>query len=134
MRFIRKVVMVLLSLFCYLGLNTGHALSGGTYTDLYDFNGTNGANPATALTLNGGVFYGTAPNGGMNNNGVLFSYDPSTSTYMPLVYFTGDTGLFPGTNPIAALTLSGGIFYGTTYFGGMNTNGVLFSFNPSNSM
>src|ERR1700693_1636391 len=102
MRFVRKVAMVLLSLFCFLCLNTGHASNGGIYTDLFNFGGTNGSSPLATLTLSGGVFYGTANGGGTNGLGVIFSFDPSTSTYKVLYNFDGTRGSLPG----AALTLS----------------------------
>ena len=133
MRLVRRVVMVLLSLFCCLGLSTGHASNGGIYTDLYDFDGTNGDFPQSALTLSGGVFYGTAAGGGTSDNGVIFSFDPSSSTYTDLVNFTGIAGAFPGSGPVAALTLNDGVFYGTTAAGGTSNRGVIFSFDPSTS-
>ena len=126
MRFVRRVVMVLLSLFCCLGLNTGHASSGGIYTDLYNFDSTQGGIPRAALTLNGGVLYGTARNGGANGYGVIFSFDPLSSTYTDLHDFDGPNGAFP----LAALTLNGGVFYGTASEGGTSGFGVIYSFAP----
>ena len=128
MRFVSKVVMVLLSMFFCLGLNTGYASS--VYTDLFDFAGANGSQPAAALTLNGGVFYGTAQAGGASGAGVIFAFDPSSSTYTVVHDFTGGLG---GTNPGAELALSGGVFYGTTVLGGLFNNGLIFSFDPSSS-
>ena len=133
MRLIRRVVMVLLSLFCCLGLNTGHASSGGIYTDLFDFAGTNGSAPFASMTLSGGVFYGTARTGGTSGFGVIFSFDPSSSTYRDLVNFTGIAGAFPGAFPQASLTLKDGIFYGTATAGGTSGFGVIFSFDPLTS-
>jgi|GEM_PF-756544 len=133
MRLVRRVVVILLSLFCCLGPNSGHASNGGIYTDLFDFDGTHGANPFATLTLNGGVFYGTATSGGTSTFGVIFSFDPSSSTYTDLVNFTGNAGAFPGSAPAATLTLNGGIFYGTAQNGGASGNGVIFSFDPSSS-
>ena len=132
MRLVRRIVMVLLSLFCCLGLNTGHASNGGIYTDLFNFGGANGSHPAVALTLSGGVFYGTAESGGASGVGVLFSFDPSSSTYTVLHNFAG--GFLDGATPAAELTLSGGVFYGTTQGGGgLSNNGTIFSFDPSSS-
>jgi uncharacterized repeat protein (TIGR03803 family) len=45
----------------------------GTFTKLHDFNGTNGANPSTALVVGpDGALYGTTPDGGPRQGGILF--------------------------------------------------------------
>jgi len=48
-------------------------VSGGTPTDLADFNSTNGAGPIGDLTLIGSTLYGTASEGGANGDGTVFS-------------------------------------------------------------
>jgi uncharacterized repeat protein (TIGR03803 family) len=55
-------------------------LSPGSTTPivLENFNGTNGEFPESGLTADGhGNFFGTAPGGGMNNDGVIFELSPT---------------------------------------------------------
>ena len=59
-----------------LGLAAAPAAQAQTYTltTLTSFNGTNGAEPGTHLTLIGGTLYGTTTEGGgFSNNGTVFS-------------------------------------------------------------
>ena len=48
-------------------------MTGGTPTDLLDFNGTNGENPYGNLTLSGSTLYGMTYGGGYDGDGTLFS-------------------------------------------------------------
>ena len=98
-------------------------------TKLVDFSSVStGSNPQAALSLGrNGLFYGTTGNGGTNNNGTLFSFNPTTNALTKLVDFSS---VSTGSNPYEALSLgSNGLFYGTTFQGGTNSNGTLFSFN-----
>jgi uncharacterized repeat protein (TIGR03803 family) len=99
-----------------------------TYSVLKNFDGTTGANPYGSLVVaNNGKFYGAARNGGNSFNGVLFSFDPSTSTYTVVKYLDGTTG----GNPNDLVKGIDGKLYGLTTSGGTNSLGVLFSFDPS---
>jgi len=63
----------------------------GVYSDVYDFTGTtDGYAPAAALTMAtlDGNLYGTTIGGGAFNNGVLFRFNPTTSTFTVLHNFT----------------------------------------------
>ncbi len=118
------------------GVLYSYDLGTNTYTELFNFTGTAGAfpgeRPQSNLVFSGSTLYGLASGGGTSNDGVLFSYDTGTSTYTPLVQFTGNAGLFPGSDP-ASLILSANIIYGTTLAGGSSGHGVVFSYNIGTS-
>jgi uncharacterized repeat protein (TIGR03803 family) len=72
-----------------------------------------------------GLLYGTVPNGGAFNYGVLFQFDPVTQVYTKLVDFNGsDNGRAPRTLTLAP----NGSLYGMTTFGGVNDAGILFRY------
>jgi uncharacterized repeat protein (TIGR03803 family) len=107
--------------------------STSTYTKLYDFDNINGANPSGSLTqASNGKLYGMMREGGSNGIGVIFSFDPSTSTYTKLKDFDGIvSGSFPNGNLVQA---SDGKLYGMTNSGGSSSQvGVIFSLDPSTS-
>jgi len=90
----------------------------------------NGSYPQSALTPSGnGSFYGTAYGGGANNYGSIFEFNPTGSSITLKGSFDGANGA----GPLAALTPSGNgtTFYGTTPFGGVNSYGSIFEFDPS---
>jgi uncharacterized repeat protein (TIGR03803 family) len=102
-----------------------------TYTKKLDFSGaTNGSYPnGSLLQASNGELYGMVFSGGTNNLGVLFQYDPATSTYTKKFDFAGATN---GANPLSDLMqASDGQLYGMTYQGGVNNMGVLFQFDPT---
>jgi uncharacterized repeat protein (TIGR03803 family) len=106
-----------------------------TITRLASFTGTgNGSYPYAALTPSGnGTFYGTASEGGVDNLGTIFEFNPTGGTITRLASFTGGIN-GTGTSPYATLTPSGNnTFYGTATSGGANNTGTLFEFNPTNS-
>jgi uncharacterized repeat protein (TIGR03803 family) len=89
----------------------------GTLTQLYNFQGKDGANPGAGLTLGSdGNFYGSTVSGGANNNGSIFIITPG-GAFSTLYSFAGPDG----SAPFGALTLgTDGNFYGTTSSGGTN--------------
>ncbi|MEX0596351.1 MAG: choice-of-anchor tandem repeat GloVer-containing protein, partial [Candidatus Paceibacterota bacterium] len=70
--------------------------------------------------------YGLTQNGGANNHGVLFEYDPSTSAYNNLYSFNQSDGKFPTGNLIES---KNGLLVGKTSKGGNEDQGVIFNFN-----
>ncbi len=106
--------------------------STSTYAKLIDFDSTNGAFPAGSLIqASDGKLYGITSAGGSTNNGVIFSFDPSTSIYTKLKDFSGAGGIKPYGSLMQA---NDGKLYGMTTSGGNNNNyGVIFSFDPSTS-
>ncbi|MEJ7589073.1 MAG: choice-of-anchor tandem repeat GloVer-containing protein, partial [Ferruginibacter sp.] len=102
-----------------------------SYTSLMEFDGTNGRNPSGSLIqASDGRLYGLAERGGNSNAGVIFSFDPLTSTYTRL----WDFDIVGGANPAGRLfQASDGKLYGMTRFGGTSNAGVIFSFDPLSS-
>jgi uncharacterized repeat protein (TIGR03803 family) len=102
---------------------------GSGYTDLHSFDDTynnDGANPQAPLLLIGTNLYGTTYSGGSDGAGTIFSICTNGSGYTELYSFTG--GQPDGANPQAGLLLFSNTFYGTTYSGGSNYDGTIFSF------
>ena len=114
------------------------AATAQTYTDLHNFDGTHGANPAQSdIVAQGqdGNLYGTAPLGGTNDVGVVFKITPGGKLKV-LYNFDGD-----GSIPESGLTLgTDGNFYGTTYWGagsgcwGGHGCGTIFKITKSGSL
>jgi uncharacterized repeat protein (TIGR03803 family) len=87
--------------------------SSSTFTKLYDFDSTNGAHPSGRLMqASDGKLYGTASEGGSSNNGVIFSFDISTSTYTKLL----DYNFLNGANPRSGFIEVTGCISDTTFF------------------
>jgi uncharacterized repeat protein (TIGR03803 family) len=92
---------------------------------VYAFKGapTDGASPFAGLTVVKGVLYGTAASGGANQFGAIFK--TTTSGAEQLLYsFKGAPK--DGADPRAAMTELGGMLYGTTLEGGVDTGGQPF--------
>ena len=100
-----------------------------------DFSGTIGdflgSYPFGSLTLGSdGKFYGMTNNGGVNDVGVIFQWDPNTNTYVDKYDFVSITGSAPADNNSLVLG-SDGKFYGMTSGGGANGSGVIFQWDPN---
>ena len=70
-------------------------------------------------------------NGGSNGYGVIFSFDAVTLTYIKLKDFDFANGGLPQGSLIQA---TDGKLYGMTVYGGSNSYGVIFSYDPSTGM
>ena len=76
-----------------------------------------------------GKLYGMTHDGGTNNMGVLFEYDPATDTFTKKLDFTGTTN---GSYPYGSLMqASNGKLYGMTHDGGANDMGVIFEYDTT---
>lgn len=97
--------------------------------DFDDINTNDAQTPFGSLVeATNGKLYATA-NGGIASSGVLFSYDPATSTYTKHLDF--NSGANDASGPSGSLMqASNGRLYGMTTGGGINGVGVLFSYNP----
>jgi len=93
-------------------------------TSLYSFtNGTDGANPQSALVLgNDGNFYGFTANGGAQGYGSIFQIT-SNGAFTSLYAFAGGN---EGANVNSLAAGADGKLYGTTENGGAGASGTLF--------
>lgn len=89
--------------------------------------GFDGTNPSGNLTRLNGKFFGVTGQGGNNNIGVLFEWNPVTETYTKKFDFTGSNG----SAPLGSLQCNAGKLYGMTYKGGSNDMGVIFEWDPA---
>ncbi|HTT84916.1 MAG TPA: choice-of-anchor tandem repeat GloVer-containing protein [Rhizomicrobium sp.] len=95
---------------------------------LHNFTGgTDGARPTANLVDVNGILYGTTEYGGADNDGTVFSLDPSTGAETVLHAFVGTDGSIPA----AGLIDVNGILYGTTVTGGTpGGHGTVFAIDP----
>ena len=106
--------------------------SDSTYTKLKDFDNINGANPYGSLVqANNGKLYGMTSAGGSRGAGVIFSFEPSASTFTKLKDFDSTNG---GTPHGSLIQASNGKLYGMASGGGSRGAGVIFSFDPASSI
>jgi uncharacterized repeat protein (TIGR03803 family) len=106
-----------------------------TFVSKIAFSGTNGSAPKGALVqIKNGNLYGVTNMGGANDMGTIFEYVIASNTLTTKLSF-GDT-FVTGTYPYGGLELANdSLLYGTTSSGtGTSTNGILFKFNPANSV
>jgi uncharacterized repeat protein (TIGR03803 family) len=97
------------------------------YTKKIDFDGSNnGSYPFGSLILYQDQLYGMATYGGVNGCGVIFVYDPATSTYTK----KKDFDFINGSAPYGSFTQYNGKMYGLTYAGGTSQEGVIFEWDP----
>lgn len=100
-----------------------------TFTKLHDFDlSNNGRNPrGTLIEGANGLLYGTATNSSAGD-GVIFSYNLSTNSYLMEDSFGGSAYALGG-----LVLHSNGMMYGMTFNGGMSNIGAIIEFNPSTS-
>lgn len=108
---------------------------GQNFKSLYSFpaDGSNGTKPLAALTIGpDGQLYGTASEGGFENSGTAFRFNPTTAAVTLLDNFVADD---TGRVPIARLVNIGdGLLYGVTSAGTGTAGdplGTLFKLDPA---
>jgi uncharacterized repeat protein (TIGR03803 family) len=108
----------------------------GVYTLLKSLADIDGRYPTGALLqASDGKLYGMTNGGSSDNNGILFSYDPQTSTCVKLYDFLSYATSNDGTFPYGSLVQgSDGKLYGVTCAGGENNGGAIFSFDISTAI
>jgi uncharacterized repeat protein (TIGR03803 family) len=123
---------------CGGGCGTVYKLdpASGQLTTLAAFTGgSDGRIPSGALTLYGGLLYGTAVGGGFvqpgsTGYGVIFKLNAKTKALTTLHEFSLP-GVRDGVGPVAALTVGpDGRLYGTASAGGPNGSGTVYAINP----
>lgn len=95
-------------------------------------NGNDGQFPYGNLVYdpNNGLFYGMTNGGGVDGQGVILSFNPSTNAESVVWSFeNGSDGQEPQGSLI--FNANSGIFYGMTFFGGAYGKGAIISFNPT---
>jgi uncharacterized repeat protein (TIGR03803 family) len=120
-----------------VGTVFGVSTNGTGFTNLHNFNGTDGANSYAGVVASGNTLYGTAYfGGGAASNGTVFAVNTDGSGFTNLYNFTALGSLYQtnsdGANPQAGLTLSGARLYGVAARGGVGMfsgNGTLFALN-----
>src|SRR5215469_1571262 len=119
-----------LFLFCAA---TAIALPAQTFTNLVNFNLSNGAAPSSPLVQGlDGKLYGTTSSGGANGLGTVFKIT-SGGMLTPVYSFCSQTNCTDGTTPFAGLALdTTGNFDGTTANSGANGfGGTVFKITPA---
>lgn len=106
---------------------------GSGFVSLYDFSrsGDDACYPeGGVMEASNGRLYGTTIAGGPEDWGALFTLNKDGSGYAVLHFFTPENG--GAYSPASSLVEGpGGILYGTTYFGGVDDAGTLYTVNPS---
>lgn len=109
-----------------------------THTKIFDFDTLSGSwdvNMIKCRTMIQGLdgkIYGTTPEGGVYNFGVLYQFDPVTLVYSKKYDFANDGN---GINPIyTLLQLPNSMIYGVTNRGGSTNSGTIFQFNPTTNV
>ncbi len=100
----------------------------GEFTVLHAFVGSDGIAPEGGLVqANDGNLYGTALYGGINLEGTVFKIAPS-GAFNTVYNFCGQANCTDGSEPTGTLLqATNGILYGTTWYGGTNDEGTVFS-------
>ena len=103
---------------------------GTRFTDLHNFNYTNGLDPYGDLILSRGTLYGMTSGGSMTF-GNVFSIDTDGSRFHDLIDFNGAPG---GSEPYGSLIIAGSNLYGMTYRGGINNDGSIFKIHSDSNL
>ncbi len=128
---VNRIAMFSALVFAFAVL-TSHAMQAQTFAVLHTFTGGNdGGNPIAGVTVGGaGTLYGTASQGGINNNGIVFTMSHESSGWVlkPIHEFAG---FDDGSMPLASVVFGpDGALYGTTDDGGSGGGGTIFRLTP----
>jgi len=115
--------------------------AGGALTSLYSFcsqtSCTDGSTPYSGLVQGkDGNLYGTTSNGGnsqCHDCGTVFKITPA-GTLTTLYSFCPQTGCTDGATPNGLVLSTNGNLYGTTYSGGVNHSGTVFTVTPTGKL
>ncbi len=120
--------------------------TGAAYTVLHNFSALDadtaanigGAFPSAGLALVGDRLHGVTLAGGAGGQGTVFALDTDGSDFATLRDFPAldplTAGNADGAAPVARLTASGNLLYGTTSAGGVGGAGTVFALDVSDSV
>lgn len=118
---------------CWLG--SCFFISAQTLQAIYNFNGPNNPGPNGRLLISGNLLYGTTGGAGTGNSGTIFKVTTNGTSYNILKSFSkldvNTSTNVDGSYPMDGLVLYSNALYGTTYQGGFNTRGTVFSLNTN---
>lgn len=77
-----------------------------------------------------GKLYIVTAQGGSNDKGTIYEFDPATNEYLKKVDFNGHNG----STPKGGLVLYANKFYGMTYSGGIRDSGTIFEYDPATNI
>jgi uncharacterized repeat protein (TIGR03803 family) len=101
--------------------------NGANFTVLHRFSySVDGAYPYSTLVVSGGTLYGTAEEGGINGEGVIFSLNTNGSGFTNLHSFSYSSD---GEYPVGGVILAGNTLYGAAEYGGTHGYGTIFALN-----
>ncbi len=97
---------------------------------LYSFaGGSDGQTPVGPPVVSSGILWGTTELGGASGLGTIWQFDSATGAEN--VAYSFGTNTNDGLEPLAGLLQLDNVLYGTTFTGGSNYEGAVFSFVPS---
>lgn len=103
-----------------------------TFTTVFDFDKTNGAEPNFLVQGNDGNIYGTTAAGGQRNLGTIFRFSPDGSL-TTLYSFCARKNCTDGKGPFSLVQTADGSWFGLTGGGGAAGFGTFFQLTPSGS-
>lgn len=111
--------------------------NGTGFTVLKTFNDGDGTQPHSTLLLSGNTLYGTTDGNGVLSNSIVFKINTDGTGYTVIKRFSDIDPVY-GTNADGSYVRAGlvswnGVLYGTTEWGGVFGNGVVFKMNPDGS-
>lgn len=113
------------------GVLFAYDISNDQYSKLIDFDSLNGAKPFGSLyEASNGLLYGLCSEGGINNLGVLFKFNPNNNQLTKVYDFNNNN---IGHTPMGSLIQSSnGYIYGFSSKSGTNNTGTIFKLDPIN--
>lgn len=115
------------------GVGNGVFFSFNIHTLTYRIIASALANPffGSVIQATNGFIYGTTASGGSRAYGRIFCYDPIADTFATVYSFYGFLYADSAAAPMGPLIQApNGLMYGMTEFGGINSNGMAYCFNP----
>jgi uncharacterized repeat protein (TIGR03803 family) len=111
------------------GVGTVFAVNtdGTGFTNEYNFSSGSGGEPVGGLISSGNTLYGPTYLGGSQGGGTVFAISTNGMGYTNVLNLIFGVSSATGYEPLAGLALAGNTLYGTTWYGGANDRGTLFS-------